>query len=132
MDLRKKRILKVKSKKLINSFKYAGEGIISSLKTECNMKVHVFIMLLVILAGVLLKISRDEWIKCIICFAIVISGELFNTAIETVVNIVMPYRNEKAKLAKDISAGGVLVLAIGAAIIGLIIFVPKVIELIGM
>lgn len=132
MDLRKKRILKVKSKKLINSFKYAGEGIISSLKTERNMKVHVFIMLLVILAGVLLKISRDEWITCIICFAIVISGELFNTAIETVVNIVMPYRNEKAKLAKDISAGGVLVLAIGTAIIGLIIFVPKVIELIGM
>ena len=132
MDLRKKRILKVKSKKLINSFKYAGEGIISSLKTERNMKVHVFIMLLVILAGVLLKISRDELITCILCFAIVISGELFNTAIETVVNIVMPYRNEKAKLAKDISAGGVLVLAIGAAIIGLIIFVPKVIELIGM
>lgn len=132
MDLRKKRILKVKSKKLINSFKYAGEGINSSLKTERNMKVHVFIMLLVILAGVLLKITRDEWITCIICFAIVISGELFNTAIETVVNIVMPYRNEKAKLAKDISAGGVLVLAIGAAIIGLIIFVPKIIELIGV
>ena len=132
MDLRKKRILKVKSKKLVNSFKYAGEGIVSSLKTERNMKIHVIIMFLVILAGVLLKINKEEWITCIICFAIVIAGELFNTAIETVVNIVMPYRNEKAKLAKDISAGGVLVLAIGAAIIGLIIFVPKIIELIGV
>lgn len=132
MDLRKKRILKVKSKKLVNSFKYAGEGIVSSLKTERNMKIHVIIMFLVILAGVLLKINKEEWITCIICFAIVIAGELFNTAIETVVNIVMPYRNEKAKLAKDISAGGVLVLAIGAAIIGLIIFVPKIIEIIGV
>lgn len=130
MDLRKKRILKVKSKKLVNSFKYAGEGIVSSLKTERNMKIHVIIMFLVILAGVLLKINKEEWITCIICFAIVIAGELFNTAIETVVNIVMPYRNEKAKLAKDISAGGVLVLAIGAAIIGLIIFVPKIIEIV--
>lgn len=130
MDLRKKRILKVKSKKLVNSFKYAGEGIVSSLKTERNMKIHVIIMFLVILAGVLLKIKKEEWITCIICFAIVIAGELFNTAIETVVNIVMPYRNEKAKLAKDISAGGVLVLAIGAAIIGLIIFMPKIIEII--
>lgn len=132
MDLRKKRILKVKSKKLVNSFKYAGEGIVSSLKTEKNMKIHVIIMFLVILDGVLLKINKEEWITCIICFAIVIAGEIFNTAIETVVNIVMPYRNEKAKLAKDISAGGVLVLAIGAAIIGLIIFVPKIIEIIGV
>ena len=132
MDLRKKRILRVKSKKIVNSFKYAGEGIVSSLKTERNMKIHVIIMFLVILDGALLKINKEEWITCIICFAIVIAGELFNTAIETVVNIVMPYRNEKAKLAKDISAGGVLVLTIGVAIIGLIIFVPKIIEIIGV
>jgi len=126
MDLKKKRTIKVKTKKLANSFKYAGQGFNASFKSERNMKIHIIIMILVIVAGILLKINKYEWIICIICFAIVISGELFNTAIETVVDIAMPYKNEKAKIAKDISASGVLILAIGAAIVGLIIFVPKI------
>ena len=121
-----KRKFKVKSKKLINSFKYAIQGILSSFKTERNMKIHIFIMILVISAGIILKINKYEWIACILCFAIVISGELFNTAIETVVDMVMPYKNEKAKIVKDISAGAVLVLAISASICGLIIFIPKI------
>ena len=115
-----------KSKKLINSFKYAIQGILSSFKTERNMKIHIFIMILVIIAGFIIKINKYEWIACILCFAIVISGELFNTAIETVVDMVMPYKNDKAKIAKDIAAGAVLTLAIGAAVIGVIIFVPKI------
>ena len=115
-----------KSKKLINSFKYAIQGILSSFKTERNMKIHIFIMILVIIAGFILKINKYEWIACILCFAVVISGELFNTAIETVVDMVMPYKNDKAKIAKDIAAGAVLTLAIGAAAIGAIIYVPKI------
>lgn len=126
MSTRRKKREKNKIKKLINSFKYAFEGIFSSFKSERNMKIHIFIMCLVIIFGFLLKISLAEWIICIILFAIVIAGELFNTAIETVVDIAMPYENEKAKIAKDVSAGGVLVLAIGAAIIGVIIFFPKI------
>ena len=85
-------------------------------------------MFLVILMGWFFKISQMEWFICILWFSVVIGGELFNTAIETVVNIVMPYRNPKAKAAKDISAGAVLALAIGSAVSGLIIFVPKIIE----
>lgn len=112
-------------KKLINSFKYAIQGIFVSFKTEKNMKIHIFIMLLVILAGLFFQISKLEWIICIILFSIVIAGELFNTAIETVVDIIMPEKNEKAKIAKDVSAGAVLVLAIGTAIIGFMIFIPK-------
>ena len=131
MNLRQKRKMKVETKKLINSFKYAGEGIISSFKTERNMKIHVLIMVLVIVFGLVLEISKLEWIICAILISIVISGELFNTAIETVVDMVMPEKNEKAKLAKDVSAGAVLVLAIGAAISGLVIFIPKIIEFIG-
>ena len=115
-----------KSKKLINSFKYAIQGILSSFKTERNMKIHIFVMILVIIAGFILKINKYEWIACILCFAVVISGELFNTAIETVVDMVMPYKNDKAKIAKDIAAGAVLTLAIGAAAIGAIIYVPKI------
>lgn len=127
MKLRRKRMIKVKTKKMLNSFKYAFEGLIASLKSERNMKIHIFAMILVITAGILLNINKYEWIICIACFAIVIAGELFNTAIETVVDMITPYKNEKAKLAKDVSAGGVLVLAIGSAIIGLIIFIPKIV-----
>ena len=72
--------------------------------------------------------SLSEWFTCIILFGLVISGELFNTAIETVVDMVSPNINEKAKLAKDISAAGVLVLAISAFIIGLLIFIPKILN----
>lgn len=126
MNLKNKRIIKVKTKKLANSFKYAGQGFKASFKSERNMKIHMAIMALVIFAGILLKISNNEWIICVICFTIVISGELFNTAIETAIDMIMPYKNEKAKIAKDISASGVLILAIGSAIVGLIIFVPKI------
>lgn len=129
MKLRRKRMIKIKTKKIVNSFKYAFQGFISSFKTERNMKIHIFIMILIIIAGIVLNINKYEWMICIICFALVIGGELFNTAIETIVDIVMPYKNEKAKFAKDISASGVLIFAIGTAIIGLIIFVPKIVML---
>lgn len=126
MKTRQKRIIKVKTKKLVNSFKYAIAGILTSFVKERNMKIHFLIMLLVIIAGFIFKINQLEWFICIGWFSAVIAGELFNTAIETTVNIAMPYRNPKAKAAKDISAGGVLILAIGAAITGLIIFIPKI------
>lgn len=116
-------------KKIVNSFKYAIQGIISSFKSERNMKIHVLFMILVIIAGILLKISKVEWIICIILFAMVIGAEMFNTAIETVVDIAMPEKNEKAKIAKDVSAGAVLIMAIAAAIIGVIIFLPKILLL---
>lgn len=117
-------------KKLINSFKYAFEGLFVAIKRERNLKIHIFIMVIVILLGFLLKISEFEWILCIICFAMVIGGELFNTAIETAVDIAMPEKNKKAKVAKDVSASAVLIFAIGAAVIGIIIFIPKIINLI--
>ena len=98
----------MKNKKFINSFKCASQGIIQAIKTERN--------------------AKQEWITCIILFGLVISLELVNSAIETTVDIAMPEINEKAKNAKDMAAGAVLVSAIAAAIIGLIIFVPKLID----
>jgi diacylglycerol kinase len=117
---------KQECKKLINSFKYAIEGFVSSFKTERNMKIHVLAMGLVLVVGLYFKLSIIEW--CFITFAIslVIGAELFNTAIETIVDMVSPEKNPKAKLAKDISAAAVLAFAIGSAIVGLIIFMPKI------
>ncbi len=119
-----------KNKKLINSFKYAITGIITSIKKERNMKIHLSIMIIVIIFGIVLKISRVEWLICLILFGMVLSGELFNTAIETAVDISSPNISELAKKAKDISAGAVLISAIASAICGLIIFLPKIINLI--
>ena len=119
--------IKEKHKKLINSFKYAFAGLISSLKTEQNMRIHILAVILVIIAGFVLKISLIEWCICITLCGMVIFAELINTAIETTVDIAMPEINEKAKLAKDISAAAVLILAISSAIVGCIIFVPKII-----
>lgn len=111
--------------KFLNSFKYAFQGIASAFKTERNMKIHISVMCFVILFGVVLKISYLEWIICIFCFALVIGSEMINTAVETIVDIAMPEKNEQAKLAKDIAAGSVLVCAIAAFVIGSIIFLPK-------
>ena len=116
-------------KKIINSFKYAFEGIKSSLRTERNIKIHFSMMILVIVAGILLDISTYEWMICIILFGMVIGGELVNTAIEEVTDLGTTEINPKAKLAKDIAAGAVLIMAITSAIIGLIIFIPKIILL---
>lgn len=113
-------------KKVIYSFKYAMEGIIASFKSEKNMKIHVLAMLVVIIIGFILRLNLIEWCICIILFALVISGELFNTAIETIVDMVMPEKNDMAKLAKDVSAGAVFVLAIAAVVIGMVIFIPKI------
>lgn len=114
--------------KIIKSFKYACEGIISSFKAERNMKIHILIMILVTIAGCVLKITKMEWMICIILFGLVISGELFNTTIETIVDMIMPEKNEKAKLAKDISAGAVFVLATISAIVGILIFFPYILK----
>ena len=115
----------MKNKKLINSFKYAFKGIVSALLSERNMKIHVNIMALVIIFGLILNISVGEWFVCIICFAIVLSAEMFNTAFEQMVDIAMPEKDPRAKFVKDVAAGGVLVMAIASLVIGLIIFVPK-------
>ena len=117
---------KQQCKKLINSFKYAIEGFISSFKTERNMKIHILAMVLVIAFGIYLKLTPIEWCIIAIAISLVIGAELFNTAIETVVDMVSPEKNLKAKLAKDISAAAVLALAVGAAIVGGLIFIPKI------
>ena len=83
-------------------------------------------MILVIIFGIMLKINTTEWIICILLFGLVISMELMNTAIENTVNLITKEKNQQAKIAKDVAAGAVLVSAIVSAIIGLMIFVPKI------
>ena len=78
----------------------------------------------VIIAGIVLGITRTEWIMVVMCIGTVIAAELFNTAIEKLVDSVSPERHPVAGQVKDIAAGAVLICAVAAAIIGLIIFIP--------
>jgi diacylglycerol kinase len=110
---------------LSKSFKYAFTGLVNAFIKERNMRIHFLIMILVISFGFILNISNYEWYVCLILFGLVISSELINTAIENTVDMVTQQYNEKVKYIKDISAGAVLINAIIAAIIGLIIFIPK-------
>ena len=120
---------KMKKGSLLKSFQYAFEGILSALKTERNLHVHVIMMTLVIIFGFIFKINVYEWIICIILFILVIAAEMFNTAIEATVDMAMPNLHPLAKKAKDVSAGAVLIIAFGAMIIGLIIFIPKILDI---
>ena len=119
---------KTKKQSIYSSFKVAFEGIIKGFREERNMKIHLGALILVILAGYLLRINLIEWCICIGISGCVIGAELINCAIESVVDMVMPQIDPRAKKAKDAAAGAVLAIAIGAAIIGGIIFIPKVIQ----
>ncbi len=112
----------IKRKKLIDSFRYAICGFKSAYKNEQNIKIHILIMIVVIIAGIILKINKIKWVICIMLFGMVISAELINTAIESLVDIAMPEINPKAKYIKDVAASYVMVIAISAAVIGIILF----------
>ena len=109
---------------LYKSFGYAFEGIGTCIKKERNMKIHCAAAVLVVIAGVILKISSLECI-CLTLFGLIMALELVNTAVEAVVDLVTEERKPLAKIAKDTAAGAVLIAAIMAAIAGIIIFLPK-------
>ncbi len=114
----------MKNESILLSFKNAFRGIFSGIRKERNMLIHVIAMLTVIICGMLFKIEVYEWLICILLFALVIGSELINTAIENTVDICAPEYNELAKIAKDTSAGAVLVFALTSVVCGLIIFIP--------
>ena len=120
----------MKKNNLFNSFKCAFNGIKTVFFKERNFKIHTLAMILVIIFGFILKLSLFEWIICLICFALVMGLEMINTAIEKTVDLAEPNYNETAKLAKDIAAGAVFIVAIFSAIIGIIIFAPKLLTFI--
>lgn len=117
-------LMKYDLKKQLRSFGYAWKGIQSCVGKEQNLSFHLIAAMAVIIAGIVLGITRTEWIMVVMCIGTVIAAELFNTAIEKLVDLVSPERHPVAGRVKDIAAGAVLICAVAAAIIGLIIFIP--------
>jgi diacylglycerol kinase len=124
----KKTAKKISLTKRLKSFQYAFNGLRILIREEPNARIHIAIALLVILLGFILKISLPEWIAVILCIGSVISLELINSAIENLADFVSPEKHAKIKRIKDLSAATVLIGAVVASIIGLIIFVPKIME----
>jgi diacylglycerol kinase (ATP) len=117
-------------KKRIKSFGYAFTGLYELVKSEPNARIHLAATFCAVLAGFLLRISNAEWCIISIAIALVWTAEAFNTVIEKLVDHFFPEYHETARVAKDISAGAVLVCAIAALICGLIIFLPKLVLII--
>ena len=108
-------------RKVIRSFRFAGEGILDLFRFENNAKVHLLIAVLVVVAGLYLQISRTEWAIILTQIGLVWAAEAFNTAIEKLCDFVSPAIHPQIKAIKDVSSGAVLILAITAVIVGLII-----------
>ena len=116
-------------KKQLQNFKYCFDGIFYALTNEQSMISHFIIATLTVVLGFVVKLSKMEWFFVIILIALVLATEFVNTAIEAVVDMVMPDIHPLAKIAKDTASAAVLTVSIAALIIGLIIYIPKIMVL---
>ena len=115
--------------KRLQSFKYAFNGILILITSEHNAWIHCFAAICVIIAGFCFGLSQTEWIAVSIVIGAVLAAEAVNSSIEALADLVSPEYNEAIKRTKDLAAGAVLLMAIAAAIVGCIIFIPKIMNL---
>lgn len=117
-----------KKHSFLKSLGFAVNGISASMQ-ERNIRIHYFFAVLSIVTGIITSVSATEWLFICTCIGGMIALEMVNTAIEKVVDLITQDYHELAKKAKDISAGAVLVFALYSVVVGVIIFVPKIILL---
>jgi len=110
----------------IQSIKCACRGIQKVLINEPNARIHLFLAIIALALGIVLRISRTEWLIIVLCIGGVISTEAMNSAVEKLIDIISPEHNENAGLVKDMAASAVLVMALAALSAGLIIFIPHI------
>jgi len=111
-------------KGLCKSFNYALQGILFSVKSQRNARIHLLAAILVFILGITLKVSLSDWRWLLLCITLVWFSELINTAFEYVCDVVMPEFHSSVKRAKDIAAGAVLICATAAAFIGVMTLWP--------
>ena len=122
---------KWKNRDVISSLEFALTGIFTAFKEEKNMRSHVLSAVAAIIAGLIFRISAIEWLLLLLSIFLVIAFEIMNSAVENVVDLASDYHfSMRAKNAKDMAAGAVLVVSVFAVITGLIIFLPKLWDII--
>ncbi|TYR75479.1 diacylglycerol kinase family protein [Rossellomorea vietnamensis] len=117
-------------RKFLRSFKFAFKGIKLVFAEELNFRVHFTVSIAVVAAGFVLSISLPEWIAIILLITGMFALEMLNTAIERTVDLVTKEYHPLAGQAKDIAAGAVLCYALGAVVVGIMIFLPKLWEIV--
>ena len=125
-DIKKER---ARDKRLVDSFNFAIEGLISSLKNEKHMKVHILAAIIIVILAIIINASKVEILIISLSVSFVLITELINTAVEAIVDLVSPERHPLAKLAKDVAAGAVLVAAINALCVGYLLFYDKLLDI---
>lgn len=118
-----------KSRTLLESFNYAISGIIYSLKTQRNVRIHFFMAFLVLAASSFFDFSAVELLMIFFTIALVIITEMINTAIETTIDLVTEKYHPLAEIAKNVAAGAVLVASLNALAVGYIIFYRRLVNL---
>lgn len=111
------------------SFRYAAQGIIDLFRFENNARIHLSAAAAVLVAGFYFQISTTEWALVVTQIALVWAAEAFNTALEKLADAVSSDYHPLIKAVKDLAAGGVLIAAISAAVVGILIFFPKILSL---
>jgi len=118
-----------KTHSTLESFSYAWNGIKVAIKNEPNIQVHLIIAVIAIALGLAFRLNPNEWIILSFTIAFVLILEFINTALEAIVDMVSPRIRKEAKLAKDVAAAAVLVSAILSVIVGIFLFLPKILTL---
>jgi diacylglycerol kinase len=113
---------------LFKSFGFAFEGLKSAVLRGRNFRIQLTAGLFAVVLGFLLKLNSTEWLNLVIIITLVLILELVNSSIEALVDLVSPEIREKAKLAKDVAAATVLVASIGSVIVGVLLFLPKLLK----
>ncbi len=119
----------INNKSIIISFKVAFEGIYYALKYNRNIRIHFIAAVLVIIASIYFKVNAFEMGILGIMILLVICTEMINTAIEEMVNLLVNEHRQEAKIAKDVSAGMVLLTVMGSVIVGILVFTPHILKL---
>ncbi|MEN9389754.1 MAG: hypothetical protein RLY61_838 [Candidatus Parcubacteria bacterium] len=110
--------------KHVKRFKYAFKGIFHALLNEANFRVQVLYTIVVIYAGMYFSISATDWALLVLSLGFLLSAEMVNTAVESVIDHVIHHYDESARIIKDLSAGFVLVTGICTLIVSIIVFSP--------
>jgi diacylglycerol kinase (ATP) len=111
--------------RVFDSFNYAAEGIIHVLRTQRNMRIHFAVAFVVIVAALVLNVTKLELIALCISITFVLIAEMLNTGIEAAIDIATTSFDPMAKLAKDIAAGAVLIASVNALVVGYFVFAGK-------
>jgi undecaprenol kinase len=119
----------IKIKRLRKSFVYAFRGLVKMIREEQNFRVHIFFAAASAVLGALMGISRIEWCLLAVVIGMVFLMEAVNSAVERITDVLRPRINDYAKEIKDITAAAVMISSILAVIVGLLIFVPRLISL---